>query len=294
MNMGQCTAVRRFGEGLFLATLVTVLMPEASNAQSTKTTFVRLPDGTRIAYETRGEGTPALIFVHGWSCDRSYWKGQLEPFSRQFKVVALDLGGHGESDVTRKSWTMATFGADTAAVVEQLGLKRVILIGHSMGGDVIIEAARRLKGRVAGLIWVDTYRQLGTSRTAEQVAAFLAPFRANFVDATRTFVRRMFPSGADPALVERVAADMSAAPPAVGIAALESAFSYDREVPSMLQQLNLPVIALNAGYRPTDTASLERYGVQVMIMPHIGHFLMMEDADRFNSLLQTAILKIGK
>src|SRR5207249_632714 len=116
------------------------------------------PDGIRIVYEVQGEGrpgTPALVFIHGWSCDRSYWKGQLEPFSQRFKVVAIDLAGHGESGLGRDAWTIAAFGGDVAAVVQKLGLERVILIGHSMGGHVTAEAARRLPGRVAGLVWVD-------------------------------------------------------------------------------------------------------------------------------------------
>ena len=102
-----------------------------------QTSFVTSPDSIQIAYEVHGAGDPALIFVHGWSCDRSYWKGQLETFSKNFKVVAIDLAGHGESGLGRQAWTIEAFGADVEAVVEKLGLKRVILIGHSMRGDVI-------------------------------------------------------------------------------------------------------------------------------------------------------------
>ena len=251
--------------------------------------LVTSADGIHIAYETRGEGTPALVFVHGWSCDRTYWDGQLPAFSRQFKVVAVDLAGHGESGLGRKTWTMGAFGGDVAAVVEKLGLDRVILIGHSMGGDVIVEAARRLPGRVAGLVWSDTYKQLGTPRTSEQLQALLAPFRANFVHATRRFVREMFPPTSDRTLVERVAADMSAAPPSIAVAAMESAASFDREIPGALVDLKLPVVAINPDYQPTDIASLERCGVKVFLMAGVGHFLMIEDAERFNRLLATVI-----
>jgi pimeloyl-ACP methyl ester carboxylesterase len=257
-----------------------------------KADFVTSPDGIPIAYEVHGEGSPALVFVHGWSCDRSYWAGQLEPFSRQFKVVAVDLAGHGESGLGRKAWTMESFGDDVAAVVKKLGLERVILIGHSMGGDVIAEAARRLPGRVVGLVWLDTYKQLGRGRTAEEVEAFAAKFRANFVDTTRVFVRGMFLPSSDRSLVERVAMDMSAAPPTVALGAMESAFSYSRTMPRTLVQLNLRVIAINPDNGPTDVASLQRYGVQVIFMPGVGHFLMMEDAERFNGLLRTAIDKL--
>ncbi|MDZ4804109.1 MAG: alpha/beta hydrolase [Candidatus Eisenbacteria bacterium] len=246
-------------------------------------------DGNHIAYEAAGEGTPALVFVHGWSCDRGYWEGQLQPFSRQFKVVAVDLAGHGESGFGREAWTMAAFGGDVAAVVRQLGLERIILVGHSMGGDVIVEAARRLSGRVAGLVWIDTYKQLRTPRTPEQLQAFLAPFRANFVETTRAFVRSMFPPGSDPSLVERVAADMSAAPSAVALGAMESVISFEREIPQALQDLGLLVVAINPDCPPTDIASMEQCGVEVVFMPGTGHFLMLEDHERFNRLLRTVL-----
>jgi pimeloyl-ACP methyl ester carboxylesterase len=270
--------------------------PAAADAQETPkaTDGVTSPDGVRIAYEAHGTGSPALVFVHGWSCDRSYFKGQLQPFSRRFKVVAVDLAGHGESGLGREAWTMKAFGGDVSAVVEKLGLERVILIGHSMGGDVIVEAARRLPGRVVGLIWIDTYRQLGTPRTPEQLQGLMAPFRTNFVDTTRAFVRGMFPRSADPSLVERVAADMSAAPTVVALGALESAMSFDREIPGALWELKLPVVAINPDYRPTDVESLKRYGVEVVIMSGVGHFLQMEDPERFNGILRTTIEKLGR
>ncbi len=291
MDPVSLTTVRGLGFVLAAVTLFTGIGRESADAQSVRkmTEVVTSADGLRIAYEASGAGTPALVFVHGWSCDRRYWDGQLQPFSRQFMVVAIDLAGHGESGLGRETQTMGAFGGDVAAVVQKLGLERVVLIGHSMGGDVIVEAARRLPGRVAGLVWVDTYSQLGTPRTPEQIQALSAPFRATFVETTRAFVRGMFPPGADQSLVERVAADMSAAPPAAAIGALESAISFDREIPRALQELKLPVVAINPDYRLTDSASMQRYGVEVVIMSGVGHFLMMEAPERFNRLLRTAI-----
>jgi pimeloyl-ACP methyl ester carboxylesterase len=248
--------------------------------------FATSADGVRVAYEMLGVGAPALVFVHGWSCDRSYWEGQLEPFSREFRVVAVDLAGHGDSGPGREAVTIGAYGGDVAAVVEKLGLERVILIGHSMGGDVILEAARRLPGRVAGLVWIDVYTELGAPDTPEQLEAGMAPFRANFVEATRAFIRGMFPPGSDPSLVERVAAKMSAAPAAFALAEMKAARSFKREVPLALQELELPIVAINPDYRPTDFASLERHGIEVAIMPGVGHFPMMENPEGFNSLLR--------
>ena len=277
------------------ATLIAVAFAAISQpGPGKKTSFAISPDSVRLAYEVHGEGMPSLVFVHGWSCDRSYWKAQIEPFSKRYQVVAIDLAGHGESGIGRKTWTIESFGEDVATVVKKLGLRRVILIGHSMGGDVIAEAALRLKGRVAGLIMVDTYKKLGPGRTPEQVEAFVSRFRPDFTDSTRALVRTMFLPNSDSTLVEWVVADMSSAPPDIALGALESAFSYSRKITHSLEELKLPVIAINAGNAPTDSASMERYGVEVMIMPGVGHFVMMESPESFNRLLSMAILKLSR
>lgn len=247
-------------------------------------------DGVQIAYESVGSGAPTLVFVHGWSVDRGYWDAQIAPFSERFRVVTLDLAGHGESGRGREAWTIASYGVDVAKVVEHLDLDRLVLIGHSMGGDVIVSAARLLAGKVVGLIWVDTYGRLGTARTFEEVEEFVAPWRGNFTDAMDAFVRSaLFPPTADSALVERVAADMAAAPPEVALASLESSFKNDRVVPSVLAKLDLPVVSLNPQRSNPDVASLERYGVEVVLLPDVGHFMMMEDPGAFNTVLMDVL-----
>lgn len=246
-------------------------------------------DGVSIAYEEAGQGSTALVLVHGWSCDRTYWDAQVDAFSRDHRVVTVDLGGHGASGTTRTAHTIASFGQDVAAVVNALKLDRVVLVGHSMGGDVILEAARRLPGRVAGLIWVDTYKQLPVNRTDAELAGFIAPFRENFTGTTATFVRGMFPAHADSSLVNRVAQDMAAAPPTVALSALESALRYAHDVPAVLRELKVPVVAINPDNAATDQASLRAHGVESIIVPGLGHFLMMEDPARFNTAMRTAL-----
>jgi pimeloyl-ACP methyl ester carboxylesterase len=259
---------------------------------SSQPAFVISSDSIQIAYEVHGEDAPALVFVHGWSCDRSYWKGQVQPFSRAYKVVAIDLAGHGASGMGRRDWSMASYGDDVAAVVNKLGLQRVILIGHSMGGDVIAEAAKRLEGRVAGLIMVDTYKDLASGRTVEQVESFVSHYRDRFKDSVPPLVRSFFLPSSDPKLVEWVANDMASAPPAVGLSAMKHALLYKSQMPAALQQLKLKTIAINPDNSPSDLVSLQRYGIEVMIMPGVGHFLMMEDPERFNKILKEAIEKI--
>jgi pimeloyl-ACP methyl ester carboxylesterase len=249
-------------------------------------------DGVPIVYEAHGFGEPTLVFVHGWSCDRSYWNAQVKPFSQKYQVITIDLAGHGESGHERDDWTIESFGDDVASVVKKLGLKEVILIGHSMGGDVIAAAAKRLSNRVKGLVWVDVYNKLGTYRTSEQVETFIAPFRNNFKEKTEAFARGMFPPGANSSLVARVAKDMSSAPPDIALAAMRSAITNDRKITEDLRELKLQVIAINPAQPPGDSASMKPYGVKVVPMPGVGHFLMMERPDEFNKLLFEAIDKI--
>jgi pimeloyl-ACP methyl ester carboxylesterase len=250
-------------------------------------------DGIPICYEVSGVGAPTLVFVHGWSCDRTYWAPQMRAFADQHRTVAIDLAGHGESGDERESWTMEAFGGDVAAVVEELGLADVVLVGHSMGGDIIVEAAPGLADRLRGLVWVDTYSSLSSPRSEAEVDAFVQPFGVDFIGSMQQLVRRMFAAGADPELVNRVADDMASAPPAIAVDVLRHAISNHGPILGRLPQLGLPIVAINPDYRPTDEASLRRYGVRTVLMSGVGHFLMMEDPDQFNRVLVDVIRELG-
>jgi len=283
-----------------VAAVIVGIVAEPACAQPAKksTGYATASDGVRIAYDVydaNGATKPALVFVHGWSCDRSYWKNQVEPLAKKFRVVTVDLAGHGESGVGRKDWTIESFGGDVDAVVNKLGLDHVILIGHSMGGDVVAEAARQLPPkRVVGMIWLDTYKQLGKERSPEMVRARIARFSGNFRDSTRAFVHQLFLPTSNPALVEWVANDMSSAPPDIALAVMYHSFSYNNVMPHTLEAMKLPLIAINPDNSPTDTASMTRYGAEVMIMPGVGHFVMMEDPRRLNQILEHAIDRLSR
>ena len=249
-------------------------------------------DGISIAYEVRGEGKPSLVFIHGWCCDRSYWNEQLPHFAQNYKVVAIDLAGHGESGLNRKEWTMGSFGEDVVAVVNKLALDQVVLIGHSMGGPVILEAAKRMPQRVIGLVGVDTLENFEFKFTQEQIDDFFTPLRSNFVEATRDYVRTMFTPNSDPALVEKIVADMSSAPQEVGLGALEGYVDFrNNEIIQVLQEVQAPIVCINSDKYPTNTEANQQYApsFKAMIMSGVGHFNMIEDSETFNRLLEEAV-----
>lgn len=249
-------------------------------------------DGVSIAYEVRGEGEPALVFIHGWCCDRSYWKEQLPLFGKKYKVVSIDLAGHGDSGLDRKEWTMRAFGQDVVAVVNKLNLEQVVLIGHSMGGFVILEAARQMPQLVIGLVGVDTLHDFGYKLTQEQIDDWLTPVRSNFVEATRSNVRSMFTPNSDSTLVEKIVANMSSAPQEVGLGALEGYIDFqNNEIIQVLQEVKAPITCINADNYPTEAKTNQRYApsFQAKIMSGVGHFNMIEDPDTFNRLLEETI-----
>lgn len=256
------------------------------------TRFVTSHDGVPIAYATEGAGGPALVLIHGWSCDRSYWAAQVAGLSSDFQVITVDLAGHGESGTNRSSWTIDSFGQDVAAVVEAIGCNRVVLVGHSMGGNVAVAAALHLGARVKGLVWVDTYKKLGSPRSAEEVQRVLSPFRADFKKTTEAYVRGMFPAGADESLVRRVAENMAAAPPAVAVSALQASMMFGRTITKTLEGVDAPIVAINADEPPNDVPSMREHGVQVVITPGVGHFLMLEAPERFNNLLKEIVSQL--
>jgi pimeloyl-ACP methyl ester carboxylesterase len=237
---------------------------------------------------TAATNRPLVVLIHGWSCDSSYWEAQVPALRDRYRVVTLDLAGHGDSGADRNDWSMRAFGEDVRRVVDAVDPRApLVLVGHSMGGPVAIEAARQLGQRVRAVIGVDTFSTVGLPRPpAAETAARVAFFERDFAGATRMFVTRtFFRPDADPALRERIASDMASGDPRVGIAAVQGLNDWDG-VPAMAQ-LPVPIIAINADLAPTDAERIRRSvpRFELVVMPQSGHFLMMEDPTRFNPLL---------
>jgi pimeloyl-ACP methyl ester carboxylesterase len=245
------------------------------------------PDSVHIEYRVWGQGEPAIVLIHGWACDWNYWKAQIDPLKSKYTVVAVNLAGHGASERNRSDWSLGNYGEDVATVVRQLKNRQVILVGHSMGGDVALEATRRIGDRVIGIIAVDSLKSIGLPpMPRREVEKQLAPFRANFIETTRNYVAdKMFAKGADPALRQKVAYDMSLEPAEVGIASMQSLLAMDFS--TLLPDIHVPVLAINSDMGPTDEARIRKQlpGFKADVLEHTGHFLMMETPERFNPVL---------
>ena len=120
-------------------------------------------DGVEISYHKKGKGKPALVFVHGWTNNKTIWDSQVAHFSEKYKVVTIDLAGHEASGNNRNKWSMTAFRDDVVAVIHKLKLKQVVLVGFSLGGPVTIEVANKVPGLIDGVILVDAINDIAIS-----------------------------------------------------------------------------------------------------------------------------------
>jgi pimeloyl-ACP methyl ester carboxylesterase len=204
----------------------------------------RAADGLTIAYDVRGRGDMALVFLHGWCGDRDSWKHQLDAFAGDYRVVAIDMGGHGESGKDRKNWSVTGLAGDVEAVVKALGLKRMILIGHSMGGPIALEAARRMPGAVVAVIGVDTLQNAELKSNEEQSKKILEAFEKDFKGTMRMGITMMLPEKADPELIDSITARASAQDQKMALALFRDFPRLDMK--ALLRDAKVPVRCINA------------------------------------------------
>jgi len=288
--------VTRYSISLTSCLFVLFLTFGAIRAQADWPHVVPSKDGTPISYEIYGAGESTLVFVHGWSCDARYWRAQLPHFAENHRVVMLDLAGHGHSGTTRSQYTMRAFGEDVKAVIEATGSRRIILIGHSMGGSVIAEAARLMPSRVIGLIGIDTLENIEYPMTREELKKMIAPLEKDFRAGSRQFVEEMISPQTDPQLREWILSDMSAAPPAVALSAMNNMMSQyiTGEAAKIFDEIRIPVITVNGDMWPVNYEANRRHmlSFDAIVLKGADHFLMLNRPEQFNRALETAISKL--
>ncbi|MCK4871574.1 MAG: alpha/beta hydrolase [Phycisphaerales bacterium] len=251
-------------------------------------------DGLEIAYDAQGGGDPTIVFIHGWCCDRTHWAAQMAALDEAHRVVALDLGGQGESGIDRDVWTTADLARDVVAVVEHLDLNRVVLVGHSMGGPVSLQAAAMMPDRVIGVIGVDTLQDVALEFTEEMMAPFVAALEADFAGVCAGFLQSMLPEWTDPALVDRITEGACATDPKVGVGLMRSYITLDQK--AILAACPVPVRCINAAApNETKVESNRRFSpsFDVVLMEEVGHFPMLEKPDEFTRLLREQVAALA-
>ncbi|PSU36434.1 alpha/beta fold hydrolase [Photobacterium lutimaris] len=253
-------------------------------------------DAEKIAYSvTEGKGT-ALIFIHGWSLDSRLWQNQIGYFSEEYKVISMDLAGHGHSSFNRKEFTMLSFAHDIKAVIEKENLDSVILVGHSMGGGVIAEAAKLMPNKVIGIIGVDTSQNVAIELSQDDLDLMTKPFEDDFQQGMTVFVKDSLPLEVDEKLLYWVTEDMASAPPAIAINQFRHYLGQyvSGEARRVYESVNVPVVLVNARLWPTNSEENKKHikDYSIYYIEDSGHFPMLEKPNEFNKTLMEAIKSV--
>jgi pimeloyl-ACP methyl ester carboxylesterase len=246
-----------------------------------------------MAYDDTGGGGAALVLLHGFPFDRSTWRGQSEALGGEFRVVAPDLRGLGET-TPGGAVTIEAMAEDVAALLDELSLGRVVLGGLSMGGYVAFEFFRKFPGRVRALVLADTRPQADTEegrRTREENA------RRVLKDGMGPIVESMLPKllaaktrerGGE--VLEGVRALMLGTSPEGAAAALR-AMALRRDQTELLPSINVPTLIVvgdeDSITPPADAEALKTKieGSRLVVVEGAGHLSNVEQPEQFNRAL---------
>jgi len=269
---------------LNLVLLLVFAIPSVQSKPASE--VVNASDGIPIHYSVAGKGEPALVFIHCWGCNRNFWDNQVAEFSKTNRVVTIDMPGHGESGSGRKNWSIESYGDDVKTVVTNLGLKRVVLVGSSMGGPIALEAAKRMPDNVVAIVPVDSLQNVEQTLTAEQLDGVIKQMTADYKNATTGLLNQFFFSANTPEAVKtRVINEAISRQPETAVAILKGIFAYTPG--PTLKEIKVPIKAINADLNPTNLEINRKYAPQfdAVIIKGTGHYPMLEDPARFNQML---------
>ena len=257
-------------------------------------------DGAFINYNIYGDGDTTLLFVHGSYIDQTYWSSQVEYFSKHYKVVTFDLPGQGLSGKDRKQWSINGFSEDVAAVMQELNLKNVILIGHSMGGDVNLITATSHPENIIGFVVVDIMKNAATPLPPEyqnQVADILENLKKDFAGTNEQYARMALLTAQTPkAITDKIVQAYRNAYQPMGQAITPEIFEMYKTEQKLLSELKFKLYLLNVDYMPANEEPLKNYvqhGYEVFTIKGTSHYPMIENPGEFNQTLDKILQQIA-
>ena len=250
--------------------------------------------GINLAYSEQGQGMP-LVFLHAFPFNRSMWEPQLKALSNRFRVITVDLRGHGESDAPIWRYTMDQFADDVKGLLDHLAIQQAVLVGLSMGGYVLFALYRKHQHRVKGLVFADTRAE--PDSPGQTAWRFRLAQRA-YKEGAGAVVEEMLPKLLAPtsyqtkrALVEQVRAIMTGSQIS-GIVGDLMAIAERPDSTALLKEITCPTFVL-VGEMDALTSPAENKriadgipGAHFQIIPSAGHLSNLEQPELFNEALR--------
>ena len=263
-------------------------------AQARSESFVTV-DGISIAHTLSGEG-PNVVLLHGWCCNRRFWREQIAVLENDHRVLALDFRGHGDSEAPAGGYTIARLALDISDAMAALGVSPATVVGHSMGGIVAQELVLSHPDKVAGLALVTT---LAADPERTLISRYIAHDTAR--DGFETALVRHFPGwftpDSDPGLMDWTKAELLRVPAQIALALV--ADYQDVDYRPRLNKVHVPTLVLAAS---ADTSTPEARSeelatsipnAKLITVPGSGHFVHLERPTEVNEALRSFLTKHG-
>lgn len=232
-----------------------------------------------------GNQGPPVVLVHGWCCSGDVWRHQIEAFAGRCRLLVAELG---HPDPETQDVSITATGAALVTALDREGIDACTLVGHSMGGPVALEAARRLRSRCRAVIGVDTFTDAAfyAAQPKAEIATRLEPFRRDFAGTMAAMIDRITLGGpAD--LRPWIARMMTEVPRPSALARMASLLAHDIE--ALWPTVPCPVATINSAPLDRPEARLTLAGLDATWMPDVGHFPMLEAPEAFNRQLARAL-----
>lgn len=263
--------------------------------------------GARLWYEDRGAGTP-IIFIHGWCMSSAVWRLQSEGLLDTFRVITIDLPGHGRSSLGYGGFQIKGCAGDIAGLFQSLNLQYALLAGWSLGSLIALESFMLLRDRLSGLVLIG-----GTPRFTQgggfpyglsriEVDGMIRKVQRSLPRALEGFTARMFASGEldTPSLAATVRELLSSVPLPTTDAALQALEALlESDLRDRLDLIDLPTLIMNGDRDviclPQASGFLAQgiSGAQRIEFAGCGHAPFLTESARFNACLDEFRGKVG-
>ncbi|NGZ02956.1 MAG: alpha/beta hydrolase [Nitrospira sp. WS238] len=268
--------------------------------QPTEQTVQARINNISLAFNDQGTGAP-LVFLHAFPLNRRMWDEQAQALSSHFRVLTIDLRGHGESDAPLWRYTLDQAADDVIGLLDHLSIQQAVFVGLSMGGYILFALYRRYADRVRGLVLSNTRAQADTIEGKEGRFQMAQTAYKNGPSAIADIMIPKLLSPATiqtkPELVGRVRA-MIEGNQISGIAGDLMAMAERRDSLSLLGQITCPtqiiVGELDLPTPPSDAKLIaDRIPeARLTIIPGAAHLSNLEQPDQFNETLRNFALDV--
>lgn len=251
----------------------------------------------QVHYYEQGTGEKTVLLIHGWCINAGYWQAQLAFLaSKGYRAISLDLPGFGKSTAQRSQWSIESYAQDLDAFIKALQLQNVVLVAHSMAGDIMLQLASKANTAIKGLVGIDNFKFVEVEFTPEQyqeMSKYMNLFETDFKNASQTYAEyALFHPKTSQEVKNQVKQDFSQSNPTVALSAFKNMIQFASGVNAKLETLSRKLYLINNSTLPTNEQGLRnrcKQGFEVSYISDSGHYPMIEKPVEFNQLLEKVL-----